>query len=71
MPLLLSCPAAEFGDRDFIGDNYWSEGSFARRARILAPQPCMRWISKIQTMMQLFASAAKLRGGGPILQGGF
>jgi hypothetical protein len=20
-----------FGDRDFIGDNYWSEGSFARR----------------------------------------
>ena len=22
-------------------------------------------------MMQLFASAAKLRGGGPILQGGF
>jgi hypothetical protein len=31
----------------------------------------MRWIIKIQTMMQLFASAAKLRGGGPILQGGF
>jgi hypothetical protein len=37
---------------------------------MIAPQTCIRWIIEIQTMMQLFASAAKLRGGGPILQGG-
>jgi hypothetical protein len=42
-----------------------------RTPQIIAPQTCIRAIIEIQTMMQLFASAAKLRGGGPILHGGF
>src|SRR4051794_24941483 len=41
-----------------------------RRARIIAPQPCMRLVHKDLTMMQSCASAAKLRGGGPILENG-
>src|SRR3954449_4436878 len=40
------------------------------RARIIAPQPCMRLVHKDLTMMQSCASAAKLRGGGPILRNG-
>src|SRR3954470_19357125 len=40
------------------------------RARIIAPQPCMRLVHKDLTMMQSCASAAKLRGGGPILENG-
>src|SRR3954470_5489137 len=41
-----------------------------QRARIIAPQPCMRLVHKDLTMMQSCASAAKLRGGGPILRNG-
>src|SRR3954470_519038 len=40
------------------------------RARIIAPQPCIRSAHRGQTMMQSCASAAKLRGGGPILENG-
>src|SRR3954465_12468567 len=40
------------------------------RAQIIAPQPCMRLVHKDLTMMQSCASAAKLRGGGPILRNG-
>jgi hypothetical protein len=32
----------------------------------IAPRPCIRW-SRTRTMMHSCASAAKLRGGGPIL----
>src|SRR3954453_14940718 len=40
------------------------------RARIIAPQPCIRSVHRGLTMMQSCASAAKLRGGGPILENG-
>src|SRR3954452_15432605 len=40
------------------------------RARISAPHPCIRLVHRDQTMMQSCASAAKLRGGGPILDNG-
>src|SRR4051812_5198538 len=40
------------------------------RARIIAPQPCIRSPHRGLTMMQSCASAAKLRGGGPILETG-
>src|SRR4051812_11445455 len=40
------------------------------RARIIAPQPCIRSVPRGLTMMQSCASAAKLRGGGPILENG-
>src|SRR5215210_1493252 len=40
------------------------------RARIIAPHPCIRLVHRDQTMMQSCASAAKLRGGGPILKNG-
>jgi hypothetical protein len=33
----------------------------------VAPQPCIRWVQRTRTMMQSYASAAKLRSGGPIL----
>jgi hypothetical protein len=37
----------------------------------VAPQPCIRSIRvRIATMMQSYASSAKLRGGGPILHSG-
>src|SRR3974377_2414981 len=36
----------------------------------LAPQPCIRWVAMTRTMMHACASAARLRGGGPILNGG-
>src|SRR5215207_5711218 len=41
-----------------------------QRARIIAPQPCIRLVHGDLTMMQSCASAAKLRGGGPILENG-
>src|SRR5215218_6125357 len=41
-----------------------------QRARISAPQPCIRLAHGDLTMMQSCASAAKLRGGGPILENG-
>ena len=40
------------------------------RARIIAPHPCIRLVHRGLTMMQSCASAAKLRGGGPILDNG-
>ena len=41
------------------------------RARIIAPQPCIRQVhGRALTMMQSCAWAAKLRGGGPILENG-
>jgi hypothetical protein len=40
------------------------------RARIIAPQPCIRSVQRGLTMMQSCASAAMLRGGGPILENG-
>ena len=40
------------------------------RARIIAPHPCIRSVHGGLTMMQSCASAAKLRGGGPILENG-
>src|SRR3954470_11126821 len=41
-----------------------------QRARIIAPQPCIRSVQRGLTMMQSCASAAMLRGGGPILENG-
>src|SRR4051812_22280643 len=41
-----------------------------QRARIIAPQPCIRSVQRDLTMMQSCASAAKLRSGGPILENG-
>jgi hypothetical protein len=41
-----------------------------QRARISAPHPCIRSVHRGLTMMQSCASAAKLRGGGPILENG-
>jgi hypothetical protein len=46
------------------------EGSPAVGRVEIAPQPCIRWVVLTQTMMHACASAAKLRGGGPILNGG-
>src|SRR5450631_252878 len=43
----------------------WNEGA------IIAPQPCIRQVRSDLTMMQSCASAAKLLGGGPILETGF
>src|ERR1700738_4427856 len=44
-----------------------SEGS-PRSGAMLAPQPCIRLgPCGTRTMKQLFASAVRLRGGGPIL----
>ncbi len=40
-----------------------SEGSLPGVAPS-APQPCIRWIARIRTMMQSCASAARLLGGG-------
>src|SRR3954466_7202514 len=40
------------------------------RAQTIAPHPCIRRIQRIQTMMQSYASAAKLRSGGSILHCG-
>src|SRR5260370_18447524 len=45
-------------------------GELAIGARRSAPQPCIRSIREDRTMMQSYASAAKLRGGGPILHSG-
>src|SRR3954471_21963518 len=45
-------------------------GGARHRAHIIAPQPCIRSVHGGQTMMQSCASAAKLRGGGPILENG-
>src|SRR3954451_4332985 len=45
-------------------------GGACHRARIIAPQPCIRQVHRGLTMMQSCASAAKLRGGGPILENG-
>jgi len=47
-----------------------SRGEPACRARTFVPQPCIRWAAMTRTMMQSCASAAKLRGGGPILHNG-
>src|SRR4249919_3142297 len=42
-------------------------GELAFERESIAPQPCIRWAPRTRTMMQSCASAAKLRGGGPIL----
>jgi hypothetical protein len=47
-----------------------SEGSSLSEREELAPQPCIRWVLKTRTMMHACASAAKLRGGRPILNAG-
>jgi hypothetical protein len=47
-----------------------SEGSSLSRHEKLAPQPCIRWVAATRIMMHACASAARLRGGGPILNGG-
>jgi hypothetical protein len=36
-------------------------------SRVTAPQPCIRRVARIRTTIRPCASAAKLRGGGPIL----
>jgi hypothetical protein len=46
-----------------------SEGS-SLRGGVIAPQPCIRRIAWIRTMMRPCASVARLRGGGAILRGG-
>src|SRR3954452_24527599 len=40
------------------------------RAQTIAPHTCIRRIQRIQSMMQSYASAAKLRSGGSILHCG-
>src|SRR6516165_790224 len=47
-----------------------SEGSSLSGHEEFAPQPCIRWVAVTPTMMHACASAAKLRGGGPILKAG-
>jgi len=65
-------PATSFRHCNSISDvsiGVANEPRGARRgARSIAPQPCMRldpW--RVRTMKQSYASAARLRGGGPIL----
>ena len=48
-----------------VGMTIRGEPAFGRGS--IAPQPCIRWVHRTRTMMQSCASAAKLRGGGPIL----
>jgi hypothetical protein len=47
-----------------------SEGSSLSGHEELVPQPCIRWVAVTRTMMHACASAARLRGGGPILNSG-
>jgi hypothetical protein len=39
-------------------------GARFRSRGLIAPHPCMRWIQGIRTMMQIYASAARLRSSG-------
>jgi hypothetical protein len=39
-------------------------GARLRSRGLIAPHPCMRWIQGIRTMMQIYASAARLRSSG-------
>jgi len=48
-----------------VGMTIGGESAFAHE--LIVPQPCIRWVRRTLTMMQPCASAAKLRGGGPIL----
>ena len=49
-----------------IGARLMIQGELAFRARVNAPQPCIRQVRRgILTMMQSYASAAKLRAAGP------
>src|SRR5215471_6878220 len=52
------------GTLDAIGITIRGEPAFRAR-RSIAPHPCIRWGPRPRTMMQSYASAAKLRGGGP------
>jgi hypothetical protein len=47
-----------------------SRGARVWHTIVIVPQPCIRRVQRTQTMMQPCASAAKLRGGGPILRNG-
>ena len=48
-----------------VGMTIGGEPAFGRGS--VAPQPCIRSGPRTRTMMQSYASAAKLRSGGPIL----
>ena len=52
------------GTLDAIGITIRGEPAFRAR-RSIAPHPCIQWGPRPRTMMQSYASAAKLRGGGP------
>ena len=56
------------GTLDAVGMTIRGEPAVGRDR--FAPQPCIRWAVTTRTMMQSCASAAKLRGGGPILHNG-
>src|SRR5262249_50898207 len=51
------------GTLDAIGITIRGEPAFRAR-RSIAPHPCIRWIQGIRTMMQIYASAARLRSSG-------
>ena len=60
------------GSLRIVQSNSKNEPRGARHAReSIAPQPCIRLDPRgVRTMKQSFASAARLRGGGPILTNG-
>ena len=51
------------GTLDAVGMTIRGGARFRSRGSI-APHPCMRWIQGIRTMMQIYASAARLRSSG-------
>jgi len=51
------------GTLDAVGMTIRGGARFRLRGSI-APHPCMRWIQGIRTMMQIYASAARLRSSG-------
>src|SRR5258705_986967 len=51
------------GTLDAVGMTIRGGARFRSRGSI-APHPCMRWIQGIRTMMQIYASAARLRTSG-------
>src|SRR5262249_5768227 len=67
---VVSRPALTAPRHAGCGRDDTSEGSLLSGHEELAPQPCIRWVAVTPTMMHACASAAKLRGGGPILKAG-
>ena len=63
------CQAIHLDSSEHGGITRCGRDDDQRRARFrsresIAPHPCMRWIQGIRTMMQIYASAARLRSSG-------